>query len=137
MQRLATSLVTVVGLGVAVSGRVSARAKTIFQGTRTPLTVRFAAAWQMTSDKQGISALGLKRVLDIGSTQTAWAMLHRYRSAMVRADRDRLSGTVEADDAFLGGPEPGAPGRSAWENPGGDRCIAAGRGLWTLSDASH
>ena len=93
--------------------RVSAAAGTIFHGTRTPLTVWFAAAWQMTSDKQGVSALGLKRVLEIGSTQTAWAMLHRYRSAMVRPGRDRLSGTVEADETFLGGPEPGVPGRGA------------------------
>lgn len=75
--------------------------------------VWFAAAWRMTSDKQGVSALGLQRVLEIGSTQTAWAMLHRYRSAMVRPGRDRLSGTVEADETFLGGPEPGVPGRGA------------------------
>ncbi len=73
----------------------------------------FAAVWAMTSDKQGVSALGLKRVLEVGSTQTAWAMLHRYRSAMVRPGRDRLSGTVEADETFLGGPEPGVPGRGA------------------------
>lgn len=82
-------------------------------GTRTPLTVWFAAAWHMTSQKHGISALGLGRVLGIGSEQTAWAMLHRYRSAMVRPGRDRLCGTVEADETFLGGPEPGRGGRGA------------------------
>jgi hypothetical protein len=53
--------------------RVSATAGTIFHGTRTPLTIWFAAAWQMTSQKHGISALGLKRTLGIGSEQTAWA----------------------------------------------------------------
>jgi transposase-like protein len=73
------------------------------------------AAWQMTSQKHGISALGLKRVLGIGSTQTAWAMLHRYRTAMVRPGRDRLSGVVEADETFLGGPE---RGRGALEDAG-------------------
>jgi transposase-like protein len=93
--------------------RVSPTAGTIFHGTRTPLTVWFAAAWQLTSQKQGISALGLKRVLEIGSEQTAWAMLQRYRSAMVRPGRERLSGTVEADETFLGGPEQGLPGRGA------------------------
>lgn len=67
----------------------------------------------MTSQKQGISALGLKRVLGIGSEQTAWAMLHRYRTAMVRPGRERLRGTVEADETFLGGPEPGVRGRGA------------------------
>lgn len=93
--------------------RVSPTAGTIFHGTRTPLTVWFAAAWQMTSQKHGISALGLKRVLGIGSEQTAWAMLHRYRTAMVRPGRERLAGTVEADETFLGGPEPGRRGRGA------------------------
>ena len=93
--------------------RVSATAGTIFHGTRTPLTVWLAAAWLMTSQKQGISALGLKRALGIGSEQTAWAMLHRYRTAMVRPGRERLRGTVEADETFLGGPEPGVRGRGA------------------------
>ena len=93
--------------------RASATAGTIFHGTRTPLTVWFAAAWHMTSEKNGISALGLKRQLGIGSEQTAWAMLHRYRTAMVRRGRDRLSGSVEVDETVLGSPEPGKPGRGA------------------------
>ena len=67
----------------------------------------------MVSQKQGISALGLKRVLGIGSEQTAWAMLHRYRTAMVRPGRERLRGVVEADETFLGGSEPGVRGRGA------------------------
>jgi hypothetical protein len=93
--------------------RVSATADTIFHGTRTPLTVWFAAAWHMTSEKNGISALGLKRELGIGAEQTAWAMLHRYRTAMVRPGRERLSGSVEVDETVLGGPEPGRRGRGA------------------------
>ena len=71
----------------------------------------FAAAWQLTSQKHGVSALGLQRVLGLGSYQTAWAMLHRYRSAMVRPGRERLSGRVEADETYVGGEEPGARGR--------------------------
>ena len=93
--------------------RVSATAGTIFHGTRTPLTVWFAAGWQMTSQKHGISALGLKRTLGIGSEQTAWAMLHRYRTAMVRSGCERLTGVVEVDETFIGGPEPGRRGRGA------------------------
>ena len=93
--------------------RVSATAGTIFHGTRTPLTVWFAAAWMLVSQKQGISALGIKRTLGIGSEQTAWTMLHRYRSAMVRPGRERLRGVVEADETFFGGPEPGRRGRGA------------------------
>ena len=93
--------------------RVSATAGTIFHGTRTPLTVWFAAACQLTSQKHGISAHGLKRVLGIGSEQTAWAMLHRYRTAMVRPGRDRLGTIVEVDETVIGGPQPGRPGRGA------------------------
>jgi len=93
--------------------RVSALAGTIFHGTRTPLTVWFSAAWHMTSSKTGISALQLQREMGLGSYQTAWTMLHRYRTVMVRPGRDRLSGDVEVDESFLGGPEPGVPGRGA------------------------
>ena len=93
--------------------RVSATAGTIFDRTRTPLTVWFQAAWQMTAQKNGISALGLQRVLGLGSYQTAWAMLHRYRRAMVRAGRDRLTGTVEVDESLVGGLTPGRKGRAA------------------------
>ncbi len=93
--------------------RVSATAGTIFHSTRTPLTVWFSAAWHLTSGKGGISATELQREMELGSYQTAWAMLHRYRSVMVRPGRDRLTGDVEVDEAFLGGPEPGITGRGA------------------------
>src|SRR5664280_968667 len=93
--------------------RVSATAGTIFHSTRTPLTVWFSAAWHLTSGKGGISATELQREMQLGSYQTAWAMLHRYRSVMVRPGRDRLTGDVEVDEAFLGGPEPGITGRAA------------------------
>jgi transposase-like protein len=92
---------------------VSRTAGTIFQDTRTPLTVWFAAAWHLTTHKNGISALGLKRVLGLGSYQTAWAMLHSYRTAMVRPGRERLNGDVEADESFFGGVKPGKRGRGA------------------------
>ena len=66
----------------------SVTAGTIFDKTRTPLRVWFAAAWYITSQKQGISALGLQRVLGLTSYETAWAMLHRFWRAMVRPGRD-------------------------------------------------
>ncbi|WP_051849084.1 IS1595 family transposase [Thiomonas sp. FB-Cd] len=79
----------------------SVTAGTIFDKTRTPLRVWFAAAWHITSQKHGVSALGLQRVLGLSSYQTAWAMLHRFRRAMVRPQRDKLAGTVEVDEAYL------------------------------------
>lgn len=93
--------------------RVSVTAGTIFHRTRTPLTVWFAAAWNITTAKNGMSALGLRRVLGIGSYQTAWAMLHRYRTAMLRPGRDRLRGDVEVDESAFGGPRAGKRGRGA------------------------
>ncbi len=76
-------------------GRTSVTAGTIFDRTRTPLTVWFSACWLFATGKDGISALSLKRTLEIGSYQTAWAMLHRLRSVLVRPRRDRLVGAVE------------------------------------------
>jgi transposase-like protein len=76
-------------------------AGTIFDKTRTPLKVWLAAAWYVTNQKQGVNALGLQRVLGLGSYQTAWTMLHRFRRAMVRPDRERLKGVVEVDETYV------------------------------------
>jgi len=97
----------------ACGGRTSVTAGTIFDRTRTPLTVWFAACWLFTSGKDGVSALSLKRTLEIGSYQTAWAILHRLRSVLVRPGRDRLAGRVEVDETYIGGQEPGLRGGRA------------------------
>ena len=76
-------------------------AGTILDKTRTPLRVWLAAMWYVTSQKQGVSALGLQRVLGLGSYQTAWAILHRLRRAMVRPGRDLLQGDVEVDETYV------------------------------------
>jgi len=93
--------------------RTSVTAGTIFDRTRTPLTVWFTACWMFATQKDGISAQSLQRALDIGSYQTAWAMLHRLRSALVRPGRDLLTGTVEVDETFIGGEEAGLRGGRA------------------------
>ncbi len=93
--------------------RTSVTAGTIFDRTRTPLTVWFQAVWSFATAKDGISALGLKRTLEIGSYQTAWAMLHRLRSVLVRPGRELLSGQVEVDETYIGGEEPGLAGGRA------------------------
>jgi len=67
--------------------------------------------WYVTSQKNGASALGLQRVLGLGSYRTAWSWLHKLRRAMVRSGRDRLAGWVEVDETYLGSPEEGAVGR--------------------------
>src|SRR5512144_1086806 len=50
---------------------------------------------------------------EIGSYQTAWAMLHRLRSVLVRPDRELLNGAVEVDETYIGGEEPGLSGGHA------------------------
>jgi transposase-like protein len=60
-----------------------------------------------------MSALSLQRLLEIGSYQTAWAMLHRLRSVLVRPGRDRLAGRVEVDETYIGGEEAGLSGGRA------------------------
>ncbi len=63
----------------------------------------FQAIWYLTNQKHGVNALGLQRILGLGSYQTAWTWLHKLRRAMVRPDRERLTGEVEVDETFLGG----------------------------------
>ena len=89
----------------------SVTAGTIFENTHKPLMLWFRAIWWMTSLKTGASALGLQRVLGLGSYKTAWTWLHKLRRAMVRPGRERLSGRVEIDETYLGAAEKGLRGR--------------------------
>lgn len=93
--------------------QTSVTAGTIFQDTRKPLRVWFRAIWYVVNQKNGVSALGLQRVLGLGSYHTAWTWLHKLRTAMVRPGRDRLSGTVEIDETYIGGKKPIYRGRGA------------------------
>ena len=99
----------------ACRAQVSVAVGTILQDSKLPLTVWFRAMWQVTSQKSGMSALGLQRVLGLGSYKTAWAMLHKLRRAMVRPGRERLSGIVEVDETYWGGEEEGVRGRQTLE----------------------
>ena len=91
--------------------QTSVTAGTVFQDSRKPLTLWFRAIWYVTSQKTGTSALGLQRVLGLGSYQTAWTWLHKLRRAMVRPGRERLQGPVEVDETYLGAVEEGVRGR--------------------------
>jgi ISXO2-like transposase domain/Transposase zinc-ribbon domain len=98
--------------------RVRVLAGTVFQDTRTPLTVWFEAAWLMAVTKNGVSAASLQPLLGLGSYETAWAMCHKLRTAMGRTSTDLLSGDVEVDETFIGGVKTGgkrgrgAPGKA-------------------------
>lgn len=93
--------------------QASVTAGTVFEGTRKPLRTWFLAMWFVTSQKQGVSALGLQRVLGLGSYQTAWAWLHKLRRAMVCPGRELLCDVVEVDETYVGGAAEGIRGRGA------------------------
>lgn len=93
--------------------QASLTAGTLFNDTHKPLRLWFEAMWYVVNQKSGVSALGLQRVLGLGSYHTAWNWLHKLRRAMVRPGRDRLSGVVEVDEIFIGGERPGKRGRGA------------------------
>lgn len=98
---------------VACDYKTSATAGTIFERTRKPLVTWFRAIWLVTSQKNGVSAKGVQRVLGLGSYETAWTWLHKLRRAMVRPGRDSLSGTIDVDETYVGGERPGKRGRGA------------------------
>lgn len=99
------------------SRRTSVTAGTIFDRTRSPLRTWFAAVWFVTSQKNGVSALGLQRVLGLGSYETAWVWMHKLRRAMVVPGRELLSGTVEVDETYVGGISRGMAGMSTAKVP--------------------
>ena len=70
--------------------QASVTAGTIFQDTRKPLRLWFRTVWYVVSQKNGASAIGLQRVLGLGSYATAWTWLHKLRRAMVRPGRESL-----------------------------------------------
>jgi transposase-like protein len=90
--------------------QVSLTAGTILDNTKTPLTVWFWAAYLMTTDKRGVSALLLQRQLALSRYETAWMMLHKFRRAMVNLAREPLRGEVEVDDTWVGGAQAGLRG---------------------------
>jgi transposase-like protein len=91
--------------------QTSVIAGTLFHGSHKPLRTWFLAMWFVMGQKHGASALGLKRVLGLGSYNTAWAWLHKLRRAMVRPGRDQLTGEVEVDETYVGGVEKKVRGR--------------------------
>ncbi|MDH1313317.1 IS1595-like element ISSod11 family transposase [Shewanella xiamenensis] len=95
----------------------SVTSSTLFDKTRTPMKSWFAAVWFITNQKNGVSALGVQRLLGLGGYQTAWSLMHKLRYAMVDPERDKLSGIVEVDETLIGGVIP----KSSIKNQQGKR----------------
>jgi transposase-like protein/Zn ribbon nucleic-acid-binding protein len=90
----------------ACGHQTSLTAGTVLHGTRQPLRLWFRAMWWVCTQKTGLSAAGLKRILGLKSMQTAWTWLQKLRQAMVRLEREPLQGRVEVDEAWLAGEKP-------------------------------
>lgn len=83
----------------------SIKTGSIFEDSPLGLDKWLIAIWMITSCKNGVSSYEVHRA--IGVTQkTAWFMVHRIRVAMTLGTFEKLSGTVEADETYMGGHSP-------------------------------
>jgi transposase-like protein len=87
---------------------------TVMEHSHVPVTKWLLAIHLMNAGKNGVAALELSRILGIGY-RAAWFMVHRIRFAMApdEAHQEQLSGTVEADETYIGGRAHGKRGRGA------------------------
>lgn len=85
----------------------SLTAGTVMERTHTPLSVWFWAAYLVSSQTPGISAVQFQRQLGLSRYETAFQILHKLRAGMVRPDQDMIGGKpeehVEADETWVGG----------------------------------
>jgi hypothetical protein len=83
----------------------SLTASTVMQSTHTPLSTWFWGAYLVTTQTPGQSALQFQRQLGLSRYETAFQILHKLRSGMVRPERDSIGGEypVEVDECFVGG----------------------------------
>ena len=77
---------------------------TVCEDSHIPLNKWLIGFYIMCASKTQISALQLQRQLELGSYRTAWFMCHRIRFALQDVTpTDKLDGTVEADETYIGG----------------------------------
>jgi transposase-like protein len=93
--------------------QASVTAGSLMEHTKLPLKTWFLAIYLISQAKTGLSALALKRQLGV-SYPTAWLLHHKINQAMAHRDaQHRLTGTIQLDDAYLGGERAGKPGRGS------------------------
>ena len=87
---------------------------TVLQDTKLSAQIWLSAMWLFATQKDGVSAKSIQENLGLNSYKSAWLLLHKLRVAMVRSDREKLSGEVEIDEAYIGGElENGKRGRGS------------------------
>jgi transposase-like protein len=98
---------------VACRHETSLLCDTLFTNTNKTLREWFHALWWIAAQKNGISASGFQNIMGLGCYETAWTWLHKLRNSMARTGLDKLTGSVEVDEAFIGGVQEGTAGRGA------------------------
>ena len=78
------------------------RTGTVFEESRLPLRVWVYAFWRACASKKGISALQLSREMEI-THKSALFVLRRIRHGLSETNGEKLTGTVEADETYVGG----------------------------------
>jgi len=116
-------------------------AGTIFEKSTTSLRLWFYAIFKMASTRCGISAKQLERELGV-TYKTAWRMFHQIRKMLTDENDQRLSGTVEADETYVGGRRRGGkrerPGKESHKTPVFGMAERKGRVVATaVSDAKR
>jgi transposase-like protein len=90
---------------------------TIFEDSHIPLRKWLVAWYLLCSSKKGMSSLQMQRILGLGSYRTALFMTHRIRHALRdTVYPDKLSGTVEMDETYIGGKNTGRGKSRRFEN---------------------
>ncbi len=79
----------------------SVKVGTIFEDSPIGIDKWLSAIWMIANAKNGVSSYEVARSLGV-TQKTAWFMMHRIRLAL-GTDNGKFSGTVEADETFIGG----------------------------------
>jgi transposase-like protein len=80
----------------------SVKVGTIFEDSAIGLDKWLTAIWMLANCKNGVSSYEIGRALQV-TQKTAWFMLHRIRYAQHHGTFNKMTGTVEADETFIGG----------------------------------
>lgn len=84
---------------------------TVMEDSHIPLNKWLIAFYIMCASKTQVSALQLQRQLELGSYRSAWFLCHRIRFALTDVlPKSDLSGTIEADETYIGGKRRGVGG---------------------------
>lgn len=75
---------------------------TIFEDSHIPLRTWLVVMYRMCSSKKSVSARQIEREFGLGH-RAAWFMCHRIRWAMTDKNPSKLTGTIEADETYIGG----------------------------------